>query len=126
MVTQLGFGPVAPVPLFRFGRPARRHVLCTNRVPPTIDLLPHGSFRQPPRRPVVPLSAKMMLAAVVVAAIGVSILVAALAIWVVSMVLPVVLIAAAGAWCIYKFQRWQLFRSQAGALRPRQSGGFGQ
>lgn len=93
-------------------------------MPPTIDMRPDGSFRQPPRPGVVPLSAKMMLAAVVVAAVGVSVLVAALAIWVVSMLLPVVIIAGAGAYALYKYRRWQLLRGQPGALRPRQPGGF--
>lgn len=94
-----------------------------NRVPPTIDMLPDGSFRQPPRPPVVPLSAKMILAAIVITAVGVSVLVAALAIWVVSMVLPVVVMAGAVLYGLYRFRRWQ-YRGQPGALRPRQFGDF--
>lgn len=94
------------------------------RVPPTIDMLPDGSFRPPPQRPIVPLSAKMMLAAVAVAALGVSVLVAAFAIWVVSMVLPIILIAGAGAYGLYRYRQWQLRRGQPGGLRPRQPGGF--
>ena len=110
------------VPLEPF--PESCQVFGMERVPPTIDMLPDGSFRQPPRPSVVPLSAKMMLAAVVVAAVGVSVLVAALAIWVVSMVLPVIVIAGAGAYALYRFRRWQLLRGQPGVLRPRQPGGF--
>jgi predicted RND superfamily exporter protein len=99
------------------------------REPPIIDMLPDGSFRDPPRRggnrPIVPLPAKLVLAAVAIAAIGLSILVAAVAIWVVSMLLPVVILAAAAAYGLFRFQRWQMLRRQAGAVRsPWQQGPF--
>ena len=94
------------------------------RIPPTIDMLPDGSFRQKPQPSVVPLSVKMMLAAAVVTAVGVSVLVAALAVWVVSMILPVVIIAGAGAYALYRFRRWQNLRGQPGPLYPRQPGPF--
>ena len=80
------------------------------------------------RRPVVPLSAKLMIGGIVVAAVAVSIAIAALAIWVVSLVLPVVIIAVAVAWAAMKFRRWQLFRGQPLSTRtpgsyPRQPPG---
>ncbi len=99
------------------------------REPPIIDMLPDGSFRDPPRsgdnRPVVPLQAKLMLAAVAITVVGISVAVAAVAIWVVSMLLPVIILAAAAAYGLYKFQRWQLLRRQPGAVQnTRQSGRF--
>ena len=98
------------------------------QVPPTIDMLPDGSFRVPPRRVGVSFSTRVMLGAVLVAAVGFSIALAALAIWVVSLVLPVVIIAGAVAWVMYKFRRWQLLRGgqQPGFGVPRRPGGFGQ
>lgn len=77
----------------------------------------------------MPLSAKMLLAAVIVAAVTVSIAIAALAIWVVSLLLPVIILASVTAWCLYRYRRWKFFRSQGGSqggrLNPRQPGGFG-
>ncbi len=105
-----------------------------NREPPIIDMRPDGTFVQAPglpppglppfgRRLAVPMSAKFMLGGILVAAVGVFIAVAALAIWVVSLVLPVIIIAAAVAWTAMKFRRWQSFRGQP--LAPRQPpGGF--
>ncbi len=86
------------------------HVECMTRVPPTIDMLPDGSFHVPPQRPMVPLTAKVMLAAVAVAVIGGSIAVAALAIWVVSMILPAIILAGAVAYGLFRYQRWQSLR----------------
>ena len=113
-----------------------------NNEPPIIDMRPDGSFSEAPRRtlggnpfggarPVVPLQAKLMLAAVVVTVVGVSIAVAAVAIWLVSMLLPVIIIAGAAAYGLYRYQRWQLFRRQSdlpqsNAYRPWQSGRFRQ
>jgi predicted RND superfamily exporter protein len=84
------------------------------REPPIIDMRPDGTFQEPPRRPAVPLQAKLMLGAVIVTAVGVSIAVAAVAIWVVSMLLPVIVLSAAVAYGLYKFQRWQLLRRHQG------------
>ena len=102
-----------------------------NREPPTIDMLPDGTFRAPPRPRTVPFSAKLMVGSVLVAAVAASIVVAALAIWVVSMVLPVLIIAGAVGWAALRFRRWQLFRGDGRNLNPRadntrQPGGFGQ
>ncbi len=68
-----------------------------------------------------------MLGAVALTTVGISIAVAAVAIWVVSMLLPVIVLAAAAAYGLYKFQRWQLLRRHAGAVQnPWQSGRFRQ
>ena len=96
-----------------------------DRVPPTIDMLPDGSFRQPPPHiPAFPMAGKLMVAAVAVAIIGTAVLVAIAAIWLISMILPVVLIAAAIAYGLYRYRRWQLFRGHPGPLGPYQPGRF--
>ena len=96
-----------------------------DRTPPTIDMTPDGAFRAPPRRPVMPLSMKVALGAALVAMVGVTMTVAALAIWVVSLILPVVIIAGGVAWAAMRYRRWQLLRGGSD-LRPQQPGRFGQ
>ena len=107
------------------------------RRPPTIDLRPDGSFRAPPRLG-LPFTTKLVIGGVLVAAICMSIALAAVALWVVSMVLPVIIIAGAVAWAAMRYRRWQLLRSQRDGLfhpldpgppqprYPPQPGGFGQ
>lgn len=97
-----------------------------NREPPIIDMRPDGTFLPPPgRRPVVPISGKLFLGAVLVAVVGTAVTVAALAIWVVSMLLPVIVLAGGFAYLMYRYRRWQsVGRQQVGPRRdPR---GFGQ
>ena len=93
--------------------------------PPTIDMLPDGTFRAPPQPPRVPFSLKLGVGAVLVAVVGLSLSVAALAIWFVSLILPVVVIAGVVAWGALRFRRWQLLRG-AGHVVPRQPSGFSQ
>lgn len=67
-----------------------------------------GSFREAPRAG-VPVSFKLMLGAIVVAVIGGSIALAALAVWVMSMLLPVVVGAGLFAYALFQFRRWRAF-----------------
>jgi hypothetical protein len=94
-----------------------RHVARMSRIPPTLDMLPDGRFRTPPPPPGVPLSFKLMIGAVLVAVVAGAIAFAALALWVLSLILPVVIIAGAFAWVMVKVRRWQLLRG-ARNLRP--------
>ncbi len=86
-----------------------------DRTPRTLDMRLDGSFRTPPRVG-IPLSAKLTVAAILVAVIGGAIAFAALALWVFAMVLPVVVGAGLFAWAMLAFRRWQARRS--GAIRP--------
>ena len=89
-----------------------------NRIPPTLDMLPDGSFRSEPRATAgVPISAKLMFGAVLVALVAGAISVAALALWLLSLALPVLILAGVGAWAAYRFRRSQLLRG-ARDLRP--------
>ncbi len=97
-----------------------------DRPPPVIDMLPDGSFRVPPRRPMVPLSAKLLIGAVLMTALAASVAIAALAIWVVSLVLPVIIIGGAFIWAMAKFRHWQSLRGDPGSVTRRYPGGFGQ
>lgn len=80
------------------------------RTPPVIDMTPDGQFREPLRpraAPGVPVSVKVLIGAVLVAVLAGTAAVAALALWVVSMLLPVLLIAAGVAWATFKYRQWR-------------------
>ncbi len=79
------------------------------KTPPTLDMRLDGSFRTPPRAG-VPLSFKLMLGGIVVALVAGVIAFAALALWVLSMALPVIIVAGLFAWCMMRFRRWQAAR----------------
>lgn len=92
-------------------------------------MLPDGTFRAAPRpgRVGVPLSTKLMIGGVLAAALATSFAVAAAAIWVLSMLLPVIVIGGAVAWGALKWRQWRSGRNAGGfPVRPRQPGGFGQ
>lgn len=94
------------------------------RRPPTIDMSPDGSFRVPPQAGVIPLSVKVGVGAALVAVIGLSLTVAALAIYLITLILPTIILAGAVAWLALKYRRWQLRRGQP--AYPVQPGGFRQ
>ena len=63
-----------------------------------------GTFRAPPR---VPFSTKLMIGGALVAVVGASLAVAFVAIWVISLILPAIIIAGGVAWLAYRFRRWK-------------------
>ena len=82
------------------------------RLPPVIDMMPDGRFREPlrPRAGLggqVPVSVKVLLGAAVVAVLAGTAAVAALALWVVSMLLPVMVIAGGVAYGAFKYRQWR-------------------
>ncbi len=77
-----------------------------DRTPPTLDMRLDGSFRTPPRAG-VPLSFKLMVGSILVAAVAGSIAMAALALWVLSLLLPVIVVAGLFAWATLQFRRFQ-------------------
>ncbi len=82
-----------------------------DRIPPAppevIDMTPDGAFRVPPRRAGVPLSFKLMVGAGIIAVLAGAASIAALALWVVSLLLPVLVIAAGVAWVSFKYRQWK-------------------
>ena len=82
--------------------------------PPTLDMRLDGSFNAPPRTG-VPLSFKLMLGGIVVALAAGAIAFAVLAVWVLSMVLPVLIVAGLFAWGMMRFRRWQAMRAMSGS-----------
>lgn len=63
-----------------------------------------GRVRPAPR---MPIAARVIAAAVVVAVLCTLLSIAALAIWVASLLIPVALVAALVAWLAIKLRRWQ-------------------
>lgn len=83
-------------------------------MPPVIDMTPDGRFREPLRqRPGpgangrVPVSFKLLVGAVAVAVLAGTAAVAALALWVVSMLLPVMVVAGGVAYAAFKYRQWR-------------------
>ena len=86
------------------------------RTPPTLDMLPDGRFR--PVRQGVPLSTKLMLGGVIVAVLAGAATIAVLALWLVTLLIPVVFVATLSAYVSFRVQRWRL-RSRTGLPAQR-------
>ena len=88
------------------------------RIPPTLDMTPDGAFRSPPQmRGAVPFSFKLLAGAVLVAVVAGAVSMAALALWLFSMMLPVLIIAGGVAYLSLRYRRWQSLRAGRD-LRP--------
>ena len=73
---------------------------------PVLDMTPDGRFRPPPR-PTLPLATRMALAAGVVAALAAALGVAALALWLAFMLIPLAVGAGVVAYLAFRFQLWR-------------------
>lgn len=80
-------------------------------------MTPDGRFRDPPR---VPVSTRLVMWAVLVAVLAGALAFAALALWLVAAMIPVVIVAALVAVGTLRFKAWQARRSLGGGreLRP--------
>jgi hypothetical protein len=82
-----------------------------NRHPPELEMNLQGEFVTP-RKP--PVSARILFWAIVVAAVAGAITVAAIAMWVAAMILPVALVAGVVAWAMWRYRLWRMQRTMAG------------
>ncbi len=78
---------------------------------PMLEMTLDGGFRAPRARPAWGL--RIGVAAALVAVLGLAVIGAALAVWLVATLLPVVVLAALVAWVALKVQVWCLRRSRA-------------
>ena len=78
-----------------------------NRIPPVIDMAPDGTFRTKPPGMRAPLSFKLLLGATIVAVLAGAAAVAALALWIAALLLPVAVVAVVGAWGAYEYRAWR-------------------
>ena len=84
----------------------------SDRVPPELDMLSDGSFRTPPRPPIL---TRVFIWAAVVAVIAGGLALAAFALWLALLLVPVALAAGGIAWLAFRFQLWRA----RGALERR-------
>jgi hypothetical protein len=87
-----------------------------DRRPPEIEMTLDGTFRAPPKPPIL---TRILIWAVIIAVIAGALSLAAFALWIALLILPVALGAAAVAWLTWRFQVW---RARVSAGRQRGSG----
>jgi hypothetical protein len=76
----------------------------SQRDPPELEMRADGSFRMPPRPPIL---TRIFIWAAVVAVIAGGLAVAAFALWIALFLVPVALVAAVIAWLAFRFQLWR-------------------
>lgn len=81
-------------------------------------MTPDGRFRSQPRRPSAPLSFRILVAAVVVAAVALAASVAVFALSLLAVLIPVAAGAAAVAWATLRYRRWKRRRAAQHAVVP--------
>lgn len=92
--------------------PAALHIGGMNqRRPPQLDMTIDGEFVSPPKPPV---SSRILMGAIVVAILAGALSLAAFALWVALIILPVAFAAAVIAWAMFRFQLWRAQRSMSG------------
>ncbi len=77
------------------------------RAPQTIDMNPDGSFAAPPPRAGLPWSARIALAAFAVSFVTGLVAVAALALYIAAILIPVMILAGIGGYLGLKWQAWR-------------------
>ena len=82
-----------------------------NRHPPELEMNLQGEFVAS-RKP--PISTRILLWAVVIAAVAGALCIAAFALWIAVMILPVALGAAAIAWIMWRYRVWRAQKAMAG------------
>jgi len=81
------------------------------RRPPELEMNLQGEFVAPP---VAPISSRILVWAVVVAIIAGALALAAFALWLALLILPVAVGAAAVAWVMFRYRVWRAQRAVAG------------
>jgi hypothetical protein len=81
------------------------------RRPPELDMTISGEFVSPPK---APISSRILLWAIVIAVLAGALSLAALALWVALLILPVAFGAAVVAWAMFRYRVWRAQRSMGG------------
>ena len=71
----------------------------------------NGKFVSPPR---APITSRILLWAIIIAVIAGALSLAAFALWLALLILPVAFAAAVIAWGVYRFKAWQAAKSLGG------------
>jgi hypothetical protein len=88
------------------------------RRPPELDMTLEGEFVSPPTPPI---SSRILMWAVVVALIAGALSLAAFALWIALLILPVAFGAAIVAYVIFRYRVWRAQRTVAGQQNVRRS-----
>jgi hypothetical protein len=100
-------------------RPGAGHIVGMNkRRPPELDMTIEGEFVSPPRAPV---TSRILMWAVVIAILAGALSLAAFALWLALLILPVAVGAAIVAWAILRYRLWRAQRTvgqQRGVWHP--------
>ena len=78
------------------------------RRPPELDMTIEGEFVAPPK---APISTRILMWAVVIAGIAGALSMAAFALWLALLILPVAFGAAIIAWAMFRYRMWLAQRS---------------
>ena len=81
------------------------------RRPPELDMTLEGEFVSPPK---APISSRIMLWAIVIAVMAGALCLAAFALWVALLILPVAFGAAVVAWAMVRYRIWRAQRAVGG------------
>jgi len=82
-----------------------RHIPCMNkRNPPDLEMTLEGEFVSPPH---VPVATRLLAWAIVAAVVAGALFLAAFALWLAMLMLPVAIGATLIAWSIYRYRLWR-------------------
>jgi hypothetical protein len=81
------------------------------RRPPELDMTVNGEFVSPPRPPI---SSRILMWAIVIAVLTGALSLAAFALWVALLILPVAFAAAVVAWAMFRYRVWRAQRTVSG------------
>jgi hypothetical protein len=93
------------------GRAVRHIPGMTKRRPPELEMTIDGEFISPPQ---VPLSSRILMGAIVVAVLAGALALAAFALWLALLILPVAFGAALVGWAMFRYRVWRAQRSMGG------------
>ena len=98
-------------------RPEAGHIgRMTARRPPELEMNIEGEFVSPPT---APISSRILLGAIVVAVLAGALVLAAFALWLALLILPVAVGAGIVAWAMYRYRVWRIQKSLGGRRGPR-------
>jgi hypothetical protein len=81
------------------------------RRPPELDMTIEGEFVSPPTPPI---ASRILMWAVVIAIVAGALSLAAFALWLALLILPVALGAGIIAWAMFRYRMWRMQRAMAG------------
>jgi hypothetical protein len=81
------------------------------RRPPELDMTIEGEFVSPPTPPI---ASRILMWVVVIAIVAGALSLAAFALWLALLILPVALGAGIIAWAMFRYRMWRMQRAMAG------------